>query len=422
MTEEGRPKACTVEQLLDAIATHKTTNAKTLAQKMKCSAKTIRRRLGEVGPEAITAALGEVAQHKIKPSEMKLEVFRELDIVKQFYETLRFKREATEKYSQEAVGTLFRICVLLQKHPDGLTIEDASALMVNIRKGEVTEFGRGDGVKKTMRGFLAYMKNVSRDKLTTEGIDAKLPRKSKLLAQIKLTQEQRHRFLEEVKAKTQENWIGKGAGIISHKINFKDNPVLAKAMRQLPPVLFYTMTRAEATLESCWEIEETKDQAGHIKKYSGVSWEAELVTIRVLDKGKRGGLEWDKHLRGEAATEFKTYWEEIDRPQTGLIFPFAYPAAKAFFEECYQAAGIPESFYSRAKGGAGPFHLWRHTGGQELLNATEWNFALVAAEGGWDSIDALKKNYGEIPPEVANRLMRKAMGLPVVEVKKEFAF
>jgi integrase len=69
-----------------------------------------------------------------------------------------------------------------------------------------------------------------------------------------------------------------------------------------------------------------------------------------------------------------------------------------------------------------PFHVWRHTAAQDLLEASDWNYGLVAATLGWESIQALKKNYGRMPSSSQVRGLMKAMGMPFQEKKKEFAF
>jgi hypothetical protein len=46
-----------------------------------------------------------------------------------------------------------------------------------------------------------------------------------------------------------------------------------------------------------------------------------------------------------------------------------------------------------------PTHALRHIGAHYWLAKKNYNYGLVAAIGGWNTIDELKKSYGEIPPE-----------------------
>jgi hypothetical protein len=44
-------------------------------------------------------------------------------------------------------------------------------------------------------------------------------------------------------------------------------------------------------------------------------------------------------------------------------------------------------------------HALRHVGAHYWLAKTNYNYGIVAMIGGWNTIDELRKSYGEIPPE-----------------------
>ena len=46
-----------------------------------------------------------------------------------------------------------------------------------------------------------------------------------------------------------------------------------------------------------------------------------------------------------------------------------------------------------------PVHFWRHMFAQHMLRATDWNYGIVAALGGWTE-EALKRSYGQPPQAV----------------------
>jgi hypothetical protein len=46
-----------------------------------------------------------------------------------------------------------------------------------------------------------------------------------------------------------------------------------------------------------------------------------------------------------------------------------------------------------------PSHALRHIGAHYWLSKTNYNFGLIAEVGNWNTIDELKKSYGQIPPE-----------------------
>ncbi|MEX0861220.1 helix-turn-helix domain-containing protein [Nitrosopumilus sp.] len=62
-------------------------------------------------------------------------------------------------------------------------------------------------------------------------------------------------------------------------------------------------------------------------------------------------------------------------------------------KQVYSHLGKGEYFKSR------PNHALRHIGAHYWLSKTDYNFGLIAEIGGWNTIDELKKSYGQIPPE-----------------------
>ncbi len=46
-----------------------------------------------------------------------------------------------------------------------------------------------------------------------------------------------------------------------------------------------------------------------------------------------------------------------------------------------------------------PTHALRHIGAHYWLSKTDYNYGLVAEIGGWNTMDELKRSYGQIPPE-----------------------
>lgn len=403
MSSDGRPQSVTQEQVLDAVAKYQTVSPSTIGAKLKVSAKTIQRRMKQAGEAAVKAALGNIEDKTLRPAEMEYAVFKAISEIDEFYETLRFKREAGESYTEQMRRTLFRVCVALKTRPTGLTLEQVEAFVVSIKKGENKDFGSGYDVRRSLRSWFGF-RGASMQVLTNMGIDAKVGKRSKQRATARLTQEQRHAILATAETMVQSNYQHLG-----FKIAFADQPNLALAMLEWFEFKYYTMTRSASTLNATWQPNE--------KGQWGVTFKEDMVIVRVVDKGKRGGLEWDKKLIGKAGEYFKGFWLRIGCPKEGRIFPFDGRALNYFLRECYAKAGIPEQVYKGMTD-----HIWRHTGAQDLLDATGWNRSIVAATGGWESEDVLKLHYGEVPPRVQENAIRKAMGLPSVEEKREFVF
>jgi integrase len=141
-----------------------------------------------------------------------------------------------------------------------------------------------------------------------------------------------------------------------------------------------------------------------------------MITIKVMDKGKKGGITWFKQLVGEAKADFDRFVKgSMSKPLR--MFPFKVRHVRAFLKAAYTEAGIPKKLWMGL-----PLHIWRHTAAQDLLYATHYNYDLAAQILGWESTEVMKKSYGKIPDEDRTTGLIEAMGLPVVKEKREFLF
>lgn len=73
-------------------------------------------------------------------------------------------------------------------------------------------------------------------------------------------------------------------------------------------------------------------------------------------------------------------------------YPFTNKITKCM-KEIYAFLGKTEYFENY------PTHVLRHIGAHYWLAKMNYNYGLVAMIGGWNTIDELRKSYGEIPPE-----------------------
>lgn len=74
--------------------------------------------------------------------------------------------------------------------------------------------------------------------------------------------------------------------------------------------------------------------------------------------------------------------------------------------EIYQHLGKTNSyFYSHSN------HALRHIGAQYWLARKDYNYGLVAIIGGWNTMDELKKSYGEMPPEKVLEMIEGNSGM-----------
>jgi DNA-binding Lrp family transcriptional regulator len=406
----GRPKAATKAEVLQVIHDTVTMSPSELAKSLNVNRATVYRRLQEINQDEIDQALGINENSKLTPAEKEFKVFCTIPKVKEFYESLRYLKKRTERYSARMVHGLHRICIWTGKHPTALDYSDVKELMIKIGKGEVPI--KETETKKAIRTWFRFSEK-SVDKLTEIGVDGVTQRQGRDRSMLKFTQDQRHKIMKTMETMTLCEWKSdKG-----FSIPFGSNPDLRKAILQFPPVAFYTGTRA-GKKRIGKDGKPVSDRGILSMRWENIKFESDdLVIIRVVDKGKRGGIVWYKKLIGQPAADFKKFHEEIGKPSTGRVFPFDYQTLLQFFKEVYRTAGIPKNLWAGM-----PLHIWRHTAAQEFLNVTDWNYGLTAKTLGWDGTQALEKYYGKMPDGAQLRGLRKAMRLPVKEVERKFKF
>jgi DNA-binding Lrp family transcriptional regulator len=343
----GRPKAATKAEVLQVIHDTVTVSPAELAKSLNVDRATVYRRLKEINQEEIDQALGINESSKLTPAEKEFRVFLSIPKVKEFYESLRYLKKRTEKYSSRMVHGLHRICLWTGKHPTTLDYRDIKELMIRIGKGEVPI--KEAETKKAIRAWFRFS-GKSVDKLTEIGVDGVTERQGRDRSMLKFTQEQRHKIMRTMESMTMCDWKSSRG----FTIPFGSEPHLREAVLQFPKVAFYTGTRAgqprrgkdgnkiydRGMLSMCWE---------------NIKFEPDVVIIRVVDKGKRGGITWYKKLIGEPAVDFKKFHENVGSPEIGRVFPFDYQTLLLFFKEVYKAAGIPRNLWA----GMEPRH-WRN--------------------------------------------------------------
>jgi transposase len=405
----GRPKAATKAEVLQVIHDTVTVSASELAKSLNVGKSTVYRRLKEIDQEEIEQALGVNENSKLTPAEKEFKVFMTIPQVKKFYESLKYLKKRTVKYSDRMAHGLHRICIHTGKHPAALDYSHISELMIKIGKNEVPI--KEAETKKAIRAWFRFS-GKSIDKLTEIGVDGVTERQGRDRSMLKFTQAQRHKIMATLEAMTLRDWKSSRG----FTIPFESEPYLREAVLQFPKVVFYTGTRAGQPRRGK-DGNKIYDRGMLSMRWENIKFEADVVIIRVVDKGKRGGIIWYKKLIGEAAAEFRQFHEDIGSPETGRVFPFDYQTLLLFFKEVYKTAGVPRNLWAGM-----PLHIWRHTAAQEFLDVTDWNYGLTAKTLGWDGTQALEKHYGKMPDSAQLRGLRKAMGLPVEETPKEFKF
>lgn len=383
--EVGRPKKVTVEEVKEAIAKHQTTSPYELAEKLDTSHMTIYRRLKKIPEEEIDNLLKALTEEQLKPSEMEYEVFLKLPEMQEFSKTMRAKK-VSKTHLRMALRTVWYLCKYLKLRPRALTEDRLSQLrdlFLKVRDDK-TDVGL---CYRTLTNYtrIWYLNSVgiSKEILNKNGIIYEMSEVG-TLAREKVPMEYRekmlHALFEVLKEHGEENEYPTYLGLIYW--------------------LFHTGTRIKASLNT------------NIEK---ITWYEEYGIARVKDKGrhKLGRSKWDKIIMGELKTAIEYNLEHRGYPKIGKLFPLSYQTVRRRCREAYEKIGYKTK---------SPMHIWRHTASQELLDATGWNYDLVASILGWKDTRTLKKCYGEMGDAVRLKALQKSMGLPVKEKDKEFRF
>jgi len=251
--------------------------------------------------------------------------------------------------------------------------------------------------REAWRGYMQMIRGVSGKIMSDLGVDAHASFGFGSQSRQRLTKVQRRSFQEGLLA------VCKNPNGKLNYNHYVEGLAAAKFM-------YYTGTRRSATVDINF-------------RYSRFELTPDMWLIEVIDKGKRGGIKWEKILIGNALKAMKEYITErfkiTEDLETEVPKQF-----KPLFPSYYDKEELLTSVYRKAHDHAGikttiPVHIFRHTFAQDCLDATDWNYEMVATLGGWKNTTILKQAYGEMGRSPKIRGLRKAMGLPVEEVKKE---
>lgn len=376
----GRPQTLSTEDLLHAIKLYLTTSETELSGRLNVSRQTIYRKMKEIPKETIIQMFHDLSESDLKPYQMSYEGFLTIPEVEQFKKALE-RRQVSRRYKNDKLRRLWHLCVYLKKHPCNLSIEECADFLIILREKKIPNLNHYH-VKKVIRSWFQNVYGINGDILTSKGIDTSLGYELGKRAHDRLTSKERDAFIKALK-----------------QIVEKDS--LLDASISLPYFLYYTATRIEASLKT--RIED-------IEKH-GDYW-----IITVIDKGKHknGRKIWRKLIIGELKEKLERSLRSRGNIESGFLFPFYHDKVRLLFIKAYERAGI-----SMPKQ---PCHIWRHTSAQDFLEATDWNYELCAQTLGWEDPRILRKCYGSMSEKAKEKALRKAMGMPIEETKREFKF
>lgn len=140
-----------------------------------------------------------------------------------------------------------------------------------------------------------------------------------------------------------------------------------------------------------------------------------LATITVFDKGRRSkyakGHPWEKEVDPQL---YDALQKLIGERKAGKIFSMN-ETQLAEINRAIVTKHAPEVVERYPD--FMPNHIWRHFFAQLLLPQVEWNYAIVAALGGWTP-QALEESYGKPPNELVREWSKKyTVAIETLEVQ-----
>ena len=352
------------------------------------------------------------------------EVFRQLPVILNWNQMM-IDRPVKLDTRKTRMDALYNVCKYLMVHPESLSIDQASKVVKMMKKlSKVERMMKGeDGkllhpeyvglayyyIRKPIRSYFQLIRGISAELLTTKGIDAGRSEGTGKASSERVTKEQRSIFEEKLRIV-----------INSYKDTFSRRHIDAEFMfREILGVahfMYYTATRIGVS---------NPTEAGTISIMANNPkhrFESNLYKINLLDKGKANKyIEWDKILMDDGIIKFNDYvtnrfdiqkrnlnieMSNLDTPLFPTIQKYINLETK-IMKETHKLTGCITTQ---------PNHIWRHTFAQDCLNATDWNYELVATLGGWKNTETMKLSYGKMNQEAIERGLRRAMKLPVKNV------
>ncbi|MBA7490904.1 hypothetical protein ES702_01447 [subsurface metagenome] len=355
---------------------------------------------------------------------VSIDAFRELPIIQKWRELqLRRPKRPNDEVIHNRLNAFFNVCRYLKLSPNRITPELASTLIMKVREYEGRHLQdappeyRGLSyytVRKPVRSFFQLVHGVSGERLTALGIDAGRSKGTGSMAGHRVTQEQRSLFIKSIPDAI--NWVEEHSselkGLKRIDWDYNDKIMIELELKGIAYFMYYTATRITASHNIM--LNDTNHKIN-----------PEMWRIHVLDKGRGGGIHWQKRLMDDGIIKLQEYINTrfeipIDEIKDTIpdmneyLFPWTHSNTKN------ETAIMKRALIIAGNEAIQPNHIWRHTFAQDSLKATNYNYELCAEIGGWKNTDTMKLSYGEIDEETIETGLRKIMGLPVIEKEPRF--
>ena len=420
MANRGNKGIITEENYLDAVNRKKTVSniqiGKFLGVNRNSVFKYIKR-----NPEVYEKALKIIEGSdnlRFDTTQISYEAYCEIPIIIEWRQK-QIDKEISNGLINRRLHNIYNVSKYMRIHPEKLDVENVAKLVVEMRKRQSQGLDVPRGltyltIRKGVRNYFELMQKISGEYLTDLGIDASASAGTGKQSQERITKEERRRipkaFDDAIEFLEQEG---------KFKLIEYDKEIMFTEIMGLTHFMYYTATRIGSEMG-----QGTLGIICNNNKHKLDDSDTGFYYINLMDKGKRGGIEWNKRLFEDGKHKFKTYLTsrfdlDYDHIQVNLkniddkLFPFLgrnYRIERRIMKEALRRVGVMTKI---------PNHIWRHTFAQDFLHASDWNYELCASIGGWKDTGELKKSYGKMSEEAKDRGLQKVMGLEVEDVTYE---
>lgn len=400
MANVGRKAKFNADDYLSAVKKLKTTNDADIAKSLGVDRSRITRFRNDnpdifsKGEEIITSF------NSIRYDNLTMDMFKTIPSVENWLHNMVVRpKPLSNRTTSHRVRTLYNVTQYLKIHPDKLTLDMAKELCAKVRemKGDAPVGLNYIDIRKPIRNWFQTVHGISGEKLSDMGIEAGVTEGEGQWATEKITQTQRHALEDTMMDACKE--YRKRLEYIKYDVETAYDEMMG-----ISHFMYYSATRKHGT-----QFLHFGDDRHKI--------EDEYLELHVVDKGEGGGEHWNKKFIDDGNKKMCEYFErrfkitdinEIMK-RRGVIFPIIknnYPIEAKLMRIAQENAGCVIHQ---------PNHVWRHTFAQDCLYATNWNYELTAALGGWKTTEVLKKHYGKMSDRVVKDGLKEAMGIQIVK-------
>ena len=295
-------------------------------------------------------------QERLKILPTSLDEFKQLPIVQEYVKQLRLKND-TDQQIHRNVRALFEVCMFTGKHPEDVTIDDILNF-IDAKRIEWQEKGKDLRAQNILAQFSSEYISPLRMWAKFRG----LPIPPALTTveyyspyrRVRITVEYRYRILK---------WLKENEAMLRrHGLSYEK-------VRAALIYLYETGSRAQALSQV--QFLETEE------------FGVKVVYAITEEKGKRARIRWEKPINPKWWPLIKGYL-----PLTAREVEAVKKVLKKAYEEVL-SDGLTKRYALEH-----PFHVWRHTAANDLLEASGYNLMLVAQKLGWRNVQMIVNVYG----------------------------